>query len=69
MNYIDTIIIGLVLIFVVKGIIKGFAREVMGILSFIAAFIIALNQMKVAAAILNPYINNYSISLIVGYFF
>lgn len=67
MNYIDITIIALVLFFVVKGIIKGFAKEIIGILSFGISFVIALNQMKTAGNILNLYINNYSISLIVGY--
>lgn len=55
------------LFFIIKGFIKGFTREIMGILSFIIAFYAALSQMKMAANILNGYFHNYSISLIVGY--
>jgi len=67
MNYIDIIIVSVMLFFIGKGFIKGFTREVMGLLSFIIAFVVALSQMRTAANILNNYIDNYSISLIAGY--
>jgi len=67
MNYVDIIIIAILLFFVLKGTIKGFTREVMGVLSFIISFGVALHQMKNTANIINKYTNNYIVSLIIGY--
>ena len=67
MNHIDIIIVSVMLFFIGKGLIRGFAKEIMGLLSFIIAFALALSQMKAAANVFNRFIDNYSIALIVGY--
>lgn len=67
MNYIDIIIIAILLFFVLKGTIKGFARELMGVLSFTISFGVALHLMKNTANIIYKYTNNYIVSLVIGY--
>ena len=67
MNHIDIIIVSVMLFFIGKGLIKGFAKEIMGLLSFFVAFALALSQMRAAANFFSRFIDNYSIALIIGY--
>ncbi|MFQ5602792.1 MAG: CvpA family protein [bacterium] len=55
MNYLDFIILAVVIYFTVKGLFRGFFQEVLGFLGFIFAFIVATKFMSNAAAAIQSF--------------
>ena len=65
----DILIVAVIGIFVIKGLIKGFARELLGFIGFILGFLLATNFMVSGAKLLKSSINMpYPIALIISYF-
>lgn len=56
MNWFDLAIIGVVLIFAVIGIVRGFIREVLSLLSWILAFWVAFTFADPLSHVFEPYI-------------
>lgn len=56
MNWFDLAIIGIVLLFSAIGIIRGFIKEVLSLLSWILAFWLAFTFADSASYLLEPYI-------------
>ena len=56
MNWFDLAIIAIVLLFAVIGVIRGFIREVLSLLSWILAFWLAFTFADATSYLLEPYI-------------
>lgn len=56
LNYIDFVIIGLGIFFTVKGLLKGFVHEVLGLLGLLVAFVVATKYMSTSADYLGQYL-------------
>ncbi len=67
MNIIDIIILIIIIIFAIRGWRRGFIYELFGIAIIIAGFIFALIFYKPIAGILNQYLKNKDLSLVVSF--
>lgn len=56
LNYIDFVIIGIVAFFAVKGLLKGFVHEVLGLFGLLIAFVVATKFMSESAEVLGEYL-------------
>jgi len=67
MNFIDLIIIILMIVFGVKGYLKGFIHELFSILIIILSLVGALLLFKTLAPILSNFIGNRDLTLILSF--
>lgn len=67
MIWVDYCIVVVTLISVLTGIIRGFTKEVFGIVTWVAALIVAWMFGETAASLLRIKISNPALSLAVGY--
>ena len=56
MNYLDFIILSIIGFFVIKGLLRGFFKEILGLVSLFVAFIFATKYMSDAASWLDKFI-------------
>lgn len=68
MNWVDFLIIGIIMLSAVISIVRGFIREVLSLLSWILAFWVALVFHAHLASLLVPYVDTPSIRLFAGFF-
>ncbi|MDX1572670.1 MAG: CvpA family protein [Methylophaga sp.] len=68
MNWVDFLIIGIILLSATISIVRGFIREVLSLLSWILAFWVALMFHAHLASLLIPYVDTPTIRLFAAFF-
>ncbi|AFJ03795.1 Colicin V production protein [Methylophaga frappieri] len=68
MNWVDFLIIAIILLSAGISIIRGFVREVLSLISWVLAFWVALTFYTYLAGLLVPYIDTLSIRLFAAFF-
>ncbi len=67
MSWVDYCIIGIVVLSILVGLLRGFVREVLGSVTWVAAFALAWFFGPVMAHILAPYIQTPAARAVAGY--
>ncbi|MGB1883221.1 MAG: CvpA family protein, partial [Gammaproteobacteria bacterium] len=67
MNWVDGAVIGIVLISVLVSVLRGFVREVLSLLAWIAAFWVASAYAVPASELLAPYVTIESARVVLAF--
>lgn len=67
MNWLDLVLILLFTLSLVSGVVKGFAKEVVGLVAAVLGFILALWFYGTAGAFLLPYVSHQRIANFLGF--
>lgn len=67
MIWLDYVLLGIVLFSVLMGILRGFAREVLSLLTWIFAFVVTLRYAPQVVEMLRPALSNEVVRLVAAY--
>ncbi len=67
LNWADFAIIAIIIISTLISLIRGFVREILSLITWAAAFIVAFKFCAAVASLFQPYIDNPSIRLAIGF--
>jgi membrane protein required for colicin V production len=66
-NWLDIVLAGLVLIAVIVGLVKGFVREIIGLIVIVAGILVAASLYKPVASFAGKFIKNPAAANFVGF--